>query len=90
MSVPQHASFRGIVIFQFELNESVLGEIEPEFINILSETPDSIQADLDDLISTNDRFRLFFNHTTGMSMKRKGRAIKNFIIGRLKESPFKI
>jgi hypothetical protein len=90
MSVPQHASFRGIIIFQFELNESVLGEIEPEFVNILSETPDSLQTDLDDLISTNDRFRLFFNHTTGMTMKRRGRSIKNFIIGRLKESPYKI
>ena len=91
MSVPiLKSAFRGNIIFQFELNESDLGEIEPEFMNILSETPDSLQADLDDLISTNDRFRLFFNHTTGMKMKRRGRSIKNFIIGRLKESPYKI
>ncbi|MHA1584551.1 MAG: hypothetical protein ACTSWL_04795 [Promethearchaeota archaeon] len=45
---------------------------------------------LDKMISNNDRFRLYFNHTTGISSKKRLNPVKNFYIGRLKESSYKI
>jgi len=81
-----------ITIFQFELNQDETGDIEPEFKNLVSEMPEAgkEQLELNDLITTNDRYRLFYNHTTGLDFTRRERMIKNFILGRLKETPYKV
>ena len=80
----------GIVIYKFNINQSEMGEIEPEFENILSEISMVHEGtDIDEVITENDRFRLFYNHTTGM-FKKKGRVVKNYIVGRLKDAPYKI
>ena len=81
-----------ITIFQFELNQDETGDIEPEFKNLVSEMPETgkEKSDLNDLISENDKYRLFYNHTTGLDFKRRERMIKNFILGRLKETPYKV
>ncbi len=79
----------GITILKFDLNQNSMGEIEPEFKKMISELSLSQgDQDFNEIISLNDRFRLFYNHTTGIFMK-KGRTVKNFIVGRLKESPYK-
>jgi len=81
-----------ITIYQFELNQDETGDIEPEFRNLISEMPETgkEKPDLNDLISENDKYRLFYNHTTGLDFKKRERMIKNFILGRLKESPYKV
>ncbi len=81
-----------ITIFQFELNQDESGDIDPEFKNLVSEMPETgkEKPELNDLVSENDRYRLFYNHTTGLDFKRRERMIKNFILGRLKETPFKV
>jgi len=80
-----------ITIFQFELNQDETGDIEPEFKNLVSEMPETDKKiNLNDLITENDKYRLFYNHTTGLDFKRRERMIKNFILGRLKETPYKV
>ncbi|MHA1475044.1 MAG: hypothetical protein ACTSRX_04980 [Promethearchaeota archaeon] len=80
-----------ITIFQFELNQDETGDIDPEFKNLVSEMPETgKELNLNDLITENDRYRLFYNHTTGLDFKRRERMIKNFILGRLKETPYKV
>ncbi|MHA1720393.1 MAG: hypothetical protein ACTSWX_05705 [Promethearchaeota archaeon] len=81
-----------ITIYQFELNQDETGDIEPEFRNLISEMPETgkEKPNLNDLISENDKYRLFYNHTTGLDFKKRERMIKNFILGRLKESPYKV
>ena len=82
-----------ITIFQFELNQDETGDIEPEFKNLVSEMPEtdtSKKLELNDLITENDKYRLFYNHTTGLDFKKRERMIKNFILGRLKETPYKV
>ncbi|WP_371805163.1 hypothetical protein [Candidatus Lokiarchaeum ossiferum] len=79
----------GIIVYQFKINQDDEGEIEPKFEEIVSELSNFHQDDnLEDLLSNNDKFRLFYNHTTGI-MTKKGRQIKNYIVGRLKEAPYK-
>ena len=79
----------GIIVYQFKINQDEEGEIEPKFERIVSELSNFHQdKNLDKLLSNNDKFRLFYNHTTGI-MTRKGRQIKNYIVGRLKEAPCK-
>ncbi len=81
-----------ITIFQFELNQDESGDIDPEFKNLVSEMPETgkEKPNLNDLVTENDRYRLFYNHTTGLDFKKRERMIKNFILGRLKETPFKV
>ncbi|QEE17319.1 hypothetical protein DSAG12_03152 [Promethearchaeum syntrophicum] len=83
-----------ITIFQFELNQDETGDIEPEFKNLVSEMPgtgtEKEKIDLNDLITENDKYRLFYNHTTGLDFKKRERMIKNFILGRLKETPYRV
>lgn len=79
----------GIIVYQFKINQDDEGEIEPKFEEIVSELSNFHQDEnLEDLLSNNDKFRLFYNHTTGI-MTKKGRQIKNYIVGRLKEAPYK-
>ena len=81
----------GVGIYRFELNPSAEGEIEPEFNLIASQAAqDAAISDLKSLISLNDLFAIFYNHTTGASAKKQDADEKNYFVGRLKDTPYKV
>jgi hypothetical protein len=77
----------GIVIYQFNINQSDMGEIEPKF-SVISEEMSQIfsHKDISSYLSIEEKFRLFFNHTTGLKRQSKGRTLRNVIVGRLKST----
>lgn len=81
---------QGILNFQFILNQEESGDIEPEFrpIKLIFHNKKFNDSNYSELISTNDIFGIFYQHTTGI-FKDKG-AFSNFYTGRLKESPFQV
>ena len=81
---------QGILNFQFILNQEESGEIEPEFrpINLIFHNKKFNESNYTELISTNDIFGIFYQHTTGI-FKDKG-AFSNFYTGRLKETPYQV
>ncbi len=81
---------QGILNFQFILNQEESGEIEPEFrpIKLIFHNKKFNDSNYSELISTNDIFGIFYQHTTGI-FKDKG-AFSNFYTGRLKETPFQV
>lgn len=77
----------GIIIYQFQINQNESGEIQPEFAILSEELSTNYNGQsISSIISTEERFRLFFHHTTGLQRKNKGRIIKNFMAGRLTSS----
>jgi len=83
----------GIAIYKFELNPTAEGEIEPQFNIIASQsTQDYAKLSFQQMISVNDLFAIFFNHTTGASKETKinDANAKNYFVGRLKENPYKV
>lgn len=81
---------QGILNFQFILNQEESGEIEPEFrpIKLIFHNKKFNESNYTELISTNDIFGIFYQHTTGI-FKDKG-AFSNFYTGRLKETPYQV
>lgn len=81
---------QGILNFQFILNQEESGEIEPEFrpIKLIFHNKKFNDSNYSELISTNDIFGIFYQHTTGI-FKDKG-AFSNFYTGRLKETPYQV
>jgi hypothetical protein len=83
---------QGILTFQFVLNQKETGEIEPEFRPIqLVFTEDEAQfskENFNELISENDIFATFYQHTTGIFGATK--EISNFYSGRLKDTPYQV
>lgn len=81
---------QGILNFQFNLNLEETGEIEPEFrpIKLIFHNKKFNESNYSELISENDIFGIFYQHTTGI-FKDKG-AYSNFYSGRLKETPYQV
>lgn len=81
---------QGILNFQFILNQEESGEIEPEFrpIKLIFHNKKFNESNYTELISINDIFGIFYQHTTGI-FKDKG-AFSNFYTGRLKETPYQV
>ncbi|MFX1274993.1 MAG: hypothetical protein ACFFBP_10230 [Promethearchaeota archaeon] len=77
----------GILCFQFILNQSPSGEIEPEFrpIQLVFKNEQFTTSNYSGLISDNDLFAIFYQHTTGIYGPKSGKG--NFYSGRLKETP---
>ncbi len=77
----------GILSFQFILNQSQTGEIEPEFrpIQLVFKNETFSSSNYSGLISANDLFAIFYQHTTGIYGPKSGKG--NFYSGRLKETP---
>ncbi|MFX1258302.1 MAG: hypothetical protein ACFFAN_10605 [Promethearchaeota archaeon] len=79
-------------VFQFVLNPSSTGEIEPEFQPIqlvFREDEEYFTKDnFSELISENDIFATLYQHTTGIQHTRG--QLSNFFMGRLKETPYQI
>ncbi len=81
-----------IVVYKFELNPSKDGEIEPEFTILTSQIAEEhAGVNLRKVAATNDLFGIFFAHTAGSTTgKQKAQETKNFFVGRLKETPYKV
>jgi len=77
----------GILCFQFILNQSPSGEIEPEFkpVQLVFKDQQFNASNYSKIISTNDLFAIFYQHTTGIYGPKSGKG--NFYSGRLKETP---
>ncbi len=81
----------GVVVYKFEMNTTSSGDIEPEFKVVVSQfSEEKRENDDSDLITIDDQYGLFFNHTTGSSFKKVDEHSKNLFVGRLKETPYKI
>jgi hypothetical protein len=81
---------QGIFSLQFNLNQKVSGEIEPEFrpLELIFQEESTKKDNYLDLIAINDLFATFYSHTTGIYGVDKGQS--NFYTGKLKESPYQI
>ncbi|MBD3352255.1 MAG: hypothetical protein GF364_12280 [Candidatus Lokiarchaeota archaeon] len=84
----------GVVVYEFKLDIDDENEIEPEFKVLHHElTEDSKDLNIYEIISINDLFSIFYNHTAGsrgaLDAGRKGSS-SNFFIGRLKESQYAV
>ena len=83
---------QSIVTFQFVLNQKETGEIEPEFrpIQIIFREDEEhlTKEKYSELLAENDIFATFYQHTTGIIGATK--ALSNFYIGRLKETPYQV
>ena len=81
---------QGILTFQFKINQKETGEIEPEFapIQLIMRDEDLEEDDFSALLSQNDIFAIFYQHTTGLFGVKY--SYNNFYTGRLKESPYQV
>lgn len=81
---------QGILTFQFKINQKETGEIEPEFepIQLIMRDEDLDEDDFSALLSQNDIFAIFYQHTTGLFGVKY--SYNNFYTGRLKESPYQV
>ncbi|WP_457557502.1 hypothetical protein [Candidatus Harpocratesius sp.] len=80
----------GIITYQFDLNQTEMGEIEPKFrIVARSHGMDYEGEQIEKLISKQEKFRLFYEHTAGYSSKTHNNKVSSTISGRLKDSSYK-
>ncbi|GAB4324311.1 MAG: hypothetical protein Kow0069_29870 [Promethearchaeota archaeon] len=77
----------GFYVYKFNLNQSATGEIEPEFQLLASQSKVEQRKDV---ISANDLYGLFFNHTSGLLFKSPEERGESVLVQRLKETPYKI
>lgn len=84
----------GIIVYQFELSVDESGEIEPNFKELASEFVDEFkEMPMYEIISINDLFSIYYSHTTGARAGFEGEKktkMRNFFVGRLKESPYQV
>ncbi|MHA1776383.1 MAG: hypothetical protein ACTSWC_06385 [Promethearchaeota archaeon] len=81
----------GIICYQFNLNQTDFGDIEPKFrIIARSHRLDYNETPIEKLISNKEKFRLFYEHTAGFSADYPHRAVSSTTSGRLKDSPYKL
>ncbi|MFW9822153.1 MAG: hypothetical protein ACFFE4_04425 [Candidatus Thorarchaeota archaeon] len=81
---------QGILTFQFKINQKDSGEIEPEFepIQLVMRDDSLDEEDFSTLMSQNDIFAIFYQHTTGLFGVKY--SYSNFYTGRLKDTPFQV
>ena len=81
---------QGILTFQFKINQKDSGEIEPEFepIKLVFREDKSDEEDFSELLSENDIFAIFYQHTTGLFGVKY--SYSNFYEGRLKDTPYQV
>ena len=75
---------QGILTYEFKINQKDTGEIEPEFEPMqLIFRDESIDEEIvSELLTENDLFAIFYQHTTGLSSVRY--SYSNFYTGHLK------
>ena len=81
---------QGILTFQFILNETGVGEIEPEFvpIKLIFNNEKFTANNYSELIEKDDIFAIFYQHTTGVY--NVSGEYSNYHEGRLKKTPFQV
>ncbi len=80
-----------IIVYKFELNRAASGEIEPDFRRLHGKfSQDAKDTNPTDLITSNDLYGIFFNHTSGLLFKGQGQSPESFLVARLKETPHKV
>ena len=86
-----------IIVYRFEMNTSASGDIEPEFKVMAHEIANNNKdVNIDSLITDDDLFGLFFNHTTGSGaapaqLGEDGLpSEKNIITAKLKNTNYKV
>jgi hypothetical protein len=81
---------QGILTFQFKINQKETGEIEPEFepLQLIMRDENLDEDDFSALLSQNDIFASFYQHTTGLFSVKY--SYSNFYTGRLKETPYQV
>ncbi|MFW9999087.1 MAG: hypothetical protein ACFE9Q_06950 [Candidatus Hodarchaeota archaeon] len=81
---------QGILTFQFKINQKESGEIEPEFepIQLIFREDEYDEDHFSELISQNDIFAIFYQHTTGLFGVKY--SYSNFYEGRSKDTPYQI
>ncbi|MHA2181542.1 MAG: hypothetical protein ACXAAH_08980, partial [Promethearchaeota archaeon] len=81
---------QGILTFQFKINQKDTGEIEPVFepIQLIIRDENSDEDDFSALLTQNDIFASFYQHTTGLFGVKY--SYSNFYTGRLKETPYQV
>ena len=82
---------QGILTFQFKLNlNEDTGEIDPEFspIQLIFQNENFNEENYTELISENDIFGTFYQHTVGIYSIKYG--FSNFYEGRLKDTPYQV
>lgn len=81
---------KGILTFQFELNQSKAGDIEPNFspIQLAFTDKNFTVKNYKDLLTENDTFSIFYQHTAG-SVETHSKYL-DIYLGRLKETPYQV
>jgi hypothetical protein len=81
---------QGILTFQFKINQKDTGEIEPVFepIQLIIRDENSDEDDFSALLTQNDIFASFYQHTTGLFGVKY--SYSNFYTGRLKDTPYQV
>ncbi|MHA1931740.1 MAG: hypothetical protein ACW96X_04315 [Promethearchaeota archaeon] len=76
--------------FQFKINQKDTGEIEPVFepIQLIIRDENSDEDDFSALLTQNDIFASFYQHTTGLFGVKY--SYSNFYTGRLKDTPYQV
>ena len=79
----------GILTFQFILNQTDKGEIEPEFvpIKLIFNEKKFTAKNYSELIEKDDIFAIFYQHTTGVY--NVSGEYSNYHEGRLKKTPLR-
>ncbi|MFX1274988.1 MAG: hypothetical protein ACFFBP_10205 [Promethearchaeota archaeon] len=81
---------QAILSYQYELNQDEKGDIKPEFspITLLFKNEKFNLDDYSRLITRNDIFGVFYQHTSGLY--EVSEKFTNFFIGKLKETPYQV
>ena len=81
---------QGILAFQYALNETEEGEIQPEFkpMQLIFNNDKLNKDDYSELLIENDIFALFYEHSTGLHPGIGD--YSNFYTGRLNETSYQV
>ena len=81
---------QAILTFEFKINQKDTGEIEPEFepMQLIFRDESTDEEIVSELLTENDLFAIFYQHTTGLSSVRY--SYSNFYTGHLKETAYQV
>ena len=81
---------QAILSFQFDLNQNSDGDIDPKFnpIQLIFQNKKFNIESYDELITLNDIFGIFYQHTAGISNLTE--KFTNLLTANLKDTPFKV
>lgn len=78
------------MIYKFEVNPDEEGNIEPEFVLVTSRLNKQFSGSTSSIVSEDDLYGIFFNHTTSEASRAEGDTRLNLLHARLKSTPYKV